>query len=329
MSKLDSVLDEAAQLLANRQPGVIDTSSHTSINRLINLLNQYKELYLQGIKKIEGPLTELLGAKAEDQRLANIIGGTTGAAVPLPTTTTMAQRLRQLDSAKTAEAAAMTPAAAAITPAAAMTPATTSSVGPATFIPSKPLAELSLPSIFGSTARPLNNSQNGLPARPQLITISSTISLSAIVVTSFDAVKQDGYLYYNSNAEHFAFRLNGCLFHGNIGTIFDKPGDASRTADCRYADCRHREDGTCRYYHNPDIYSGSKERRNYVNSLTYTPASAPRGRWIHFGSLPNLDADAPHVDVGSANMMRDHSMHNLLCALIALDRASLRSHGSA
>lgn len=311
MSKLDSVLDEVAQLLANRQPGVIDTSSHTSLNRLISLLNQYKELYMQGLQKIEGPLEKLTGAKAEDQRLANIIRGITPAAENMPAVaaashTTMAQRLRQLDTART-------PAAAAAIPAINCKPFPTITKRP---------AESSPPSAFGMSQRPLANSQNGLPARPQLITVSSSISLTAIVVTSFDAVKQDGYLYYNSAAEHFAFRLNGCLFHGNIGTIFDKPSDASRTADCRYADCRHREDGTCRYYHDPATYKGSKERRNYVNSLTYTPASAPRGRWIHFGSLPNLDADAPHIDIGSANMLRDQSIHNLLCALIALDRAS-------
>jgi hypothetical protein len=168
--------------------------------------------------------------------------------------------------------------------------------------------------------RDVSFTQNGIHSRPQRINISPTIQIDAIVVDRFELVRQDGYIYYVSNWDHFAFRLNGYMFHGNVGNIYDRSSEATRTSDCRYEECKYRP--TCAYYHDPAKYEGSTERRNYVNStLMYTPASSARGKHMHFGSLTNLDADVKSIDVSTANILRDHSVHNLLCAMIAMDRA--------
>lgn len=154
-------------------------------------------------------------------------------------------------------------------------------------------------------------------SRPQKINITPTLSMSAVVVDSFDKVQQDGFLYYVTSADHFAVRIHNNLLHGNIGTIYD--GSAEK---CKTINCKHRGPhllSECQYYHDPELYEDSNERRNYTNSsLIYTPSSAPRAG-IHYGSLSNIDSDIKLINSASVALLRDRTFHDLLCVLLAND----------
>lgn len=149
------------------------------------------------------------------------------------------------------------------------------------------------------------------------IKITEAIVIKAIPVASFDQVQADGQLYYNSSADHFAFRLGGQLFHGNIGTIYVDEATPVRVKKCRHGsgNCRRVN---CDYYHPPNSARPSREYRNFVaGSWLYSPAkSQSRQRNRHFGSRPNLDIDINELEREDIDRFHDQAMHDLLCSMI-------------
>lgn len=151
------------------------------------------------------------------------------------------------------------------------------------------------------------------------IPVTASIVINAIPVKSFADIKCDGNLYYVSTCAHFALMINGMLFHGNIGTIYTDADEPKKIKDCKYVDGCNKS-GQCCYYHNPRIFSGSTDRRNYLaSSFVYTSATAMhknRSRSRRFGSLENLDADILGLAEEEKIRMCDQAMHELLCAII-------------
>lgn len=151
------------------------------------------------------------------------------------------------------------------------------------------------------------------------IPISQSIVLNAIPVRSFAEVKCDGNLYYVSPCSHFAIIINGMMFHGNIGIIYTDSEDPEKIKDCKFTEGCNRVN-MCRYYHDPAIFPGSSDRRNYIaSSFIYTSPSAMyknRSRSRRYGSLEHLDTDMLGLNDEEKNRMYDQVMHDLLCALV-------------
>lgn len=150
------------------------------------------------------------------------------------------------------------------------------------------------------------------------VKVSETLGLNAIRVANFDQVAQDGEMYYVDSCDHFAFRLAGRLFHGNVGTIYTDEKNPEKIKDCRFAaSCNKQEQ--CDYYHDPRLFPGSKDRRNYIaSSWMYAPPQSryDRGRARRFGSREHLDSDI--LSMNEENIARYHSQttHDVICSLL-------------
>lgn len=154
------------------------------------------------------------------------------------------------------------------------------------------------------------------------VVIAPGIMLDATHVDTFDNVKSDGELYYVVPNEHFAIRINGILFHGNVGTIYNDGPTLVRTAECKYLKGCTRP--SCEFYHDPIEFPNSSDVRNYHNSaFSYSPARDKRFNQLrHFGSLPNLKADVIELTPKDTKLLRDQAFHELLCAMIAAKHSS-------
>ena len=150
------------------------------------------------------------------------------------------------------------------------------------------------------------------------IKITDEITLMAIPVKSFADVRCNGCLYYVTSAAHFAVQINGFMLHGNIGIIYTDTDDPQKIKDCRFTDGCNRM-SSCRYYHDPTVFQGSKDRRNYIaSSFIYNSPSEHRNRSRsrHFGSLEHLDSDILTLVEDEKTRICDQAMHDLLCALV-------------
>lgn len=155
----------------------------------------------------------------------------------------------------------------------------------------------------------------------QRIKITEALTIAAIPVATFDRVANDGQLYYVESTDHFAFRLNGRLLHGNIGTIYIDEAAPARVKNCKFAagSCRR---SACDYYHPPVMKQQAltrqpREYRNYVaSSWLYAPIGSGRSRARRFGSRPNLDIDIVDMQGEDVERFHDQVMHDLLCSMI-------------
>jgi hypothetical protein len=167
------------------------------------------------------------------------------------------------------------------------------------------------------------------PSKYSKIKFTEALSLRAIRVSTFDYVCQDGELYYVETADHFAMKICGQMFHGNIGTIYTDDKDPKKIKDCKFASgcAKHNN---CNYYHDPVRFPGSRDHRNYIaNSFLYSPPNGQYGssrfRSRRFGSREYLDVDI--VRLGSEEIDRFYSqtMHDLLCAMLLAQSHAPRS----
>lgn len=152
-----------------------------------------------------------------------------------------------------------------------------------------------------------------------MIAITDEISLPAVVVHSFDEVRQNGELYYVTSADHFAFKLAGKLFHGNIGEIFTDEKQPEKIKDCRFGiNCVKKNN--CDYYHDPIKYPGSKDHRNFIaSSWLYTPQNSiyrVYGRSRRFGSRSRLSSDLKELKDDEVEKFSDQVTHDVLCSLV-------------
>lgn len=167
--------------------------------------------------------------------------------------------------------------------------------------------------VWAQVATKKPKPQTAAPKRSS-VNIANGISLPAIRVANFSAVRQDGELYYVESANHFAFILAGQMFHGNIGQILQENAEQVRTIDCRFGkNCTVQG---CNFYHDPSI-SDSKDVRNYhVAQFIYRPPSAERRCMRLFGSIDHAPSDLTAESAGNVSSNRDRAMHELLCAFV-------------
>lgn len=149
---------------------------------------------------------------------------------------------------------------------------------------------------------------------PTKVAITSKIALEAVVCNSLEDVVQPGVLYFIPSWGHFACEIAGVRFHGNIGRVFTS-GYYHKIKDCRYVgNCAKGPD--CPYYHDPMIFQGSKDCRNYLSgSWLYGD-----GRARPFGSRERLDIDILTINDEEIARLGDQVMHDLLCYLVLVNR---------
>jgi len=160
---------------------------------------------------------------------------------------------------------------------------------------------------------------NNLSTPTTKIHFSTVIYLDAINVDSIQMVIESGKLYYIPPMDHFAIMINGEVFHGNIGKIYNNQKDPVRVKSCKFgANCNRSN--TCTYYHDPLEFSGRKDIRNFAaNSWMYVEPSASLrdpARIRRFGSRDNLSIDLPGITKEEIDRFNDQMFHDMLCMLI-------------
>jgi hypothetical protein len=161
--------------------------------------------------------------------------------------------------------------------------------------------------------------QPKLEAKYTKVKLTEALSLSAVNVPSFDAVKQDGDLYYVEPANHFAIKICGALLHGNIGTIYTDEKNPTKIKDCKFTRSCVKKD-KCDYYHDPMKFDASKDYRNFIaSSFLYSPPNLQfKSHFLSrkFGSRDNLDVDMSNLADEDVEKFYDQTMHELLCSLL-------------
>ena len=159
------------------------------------------------------------------------------------------------------------------------------------------------------------------------IKITESMTIPAITVQSFAQVRQDGELYYVDSADHFAFKLAGKLFHGNIGIIYTDEKNPVKIKNCKFDNTCVKKD-TCDYFHDPLKFSDSKDKRNFIASswLYASPTSQFKNklRSRRFGSREFLDTDLIDLQDEEVSRFYDQATHDILCSLLLNLYISLR-----
>lgn len=146
------------------------------------------------------------------------------------------------------------------------------------------------------------------------VSVTAGITLQAVTVDAFEDVRQNGELHYIKSADHFAIKIAGVLFHGNIGVVYGAEKDPEKIRDCRFPNCTKSR---CTYYHDPKTHPGSRDRRNFTaESFVVSPRKNPRNRT--FGSIKSLDEDIALVTSEETARHQSQVMHDILCALAAV-----------
>lgn len=157
------------------------------------------------------------------------------------------------------------------------------------------------------------------PAEKSRVKFTEALALNAISVPTFNYVEQNGELYYVESADHFAFKLAGHMFNGNIGMIYTEEKNPEKIKDCKFAESCIKKD-KCDYYHDPVKFPGSRDHRNFIaSSFLYSPPGSQfknRTRGRRFGSREHIDTDIVGLQDEETCRFNDQCTHDILCALV-------------
>jgi len=180
-----------------------------------------------------------------------------------------------------------------------------------------------------------------------IVELDGAISLDAVLVPDeltdpreITAFVSTAELYYIRRWDHFAVRVGGVVFRGNVAKIYSGRAGSARgargRAAVRVAECRDRERcprASCNYYHDPawaprdppEVSAAGWPKkppdvRNFLaESWVYAPAGS-RGGARHaarrFGSREALEADLLRVTPSAARLHLSQTAHDILCGLI-------------
>jgi hypothetical protein len=164
--------------------------------------------------------------------------------------------------------------------------------------------------------------------------VSPKISVKTISVNSIDDIP-DTPLYWINNINQFGININGVLFRGNIGNVFNKShiqfGDKiSQTIICKYGNmCKTLLYGKlCKFYHDPyDLLKMYKSNiisektynlykslcRNFTNtSWIYTTRNNNKKNinMRHFGSRNTLKYDFDSMSIEQSSSVKNSHIQN-------------------
>jgi len=122
--------------------------------------------------------------------------------------------------------------------------------------------------------------------------------------------------------DHFAIRLGRHVMHGNIGNIYHNRRDPERVKTCKFGGNCNKLD-SCTYYHDPEMYPGRKDIRNYTaNSWLYVEQSATNrdpSKIRRFGSRDNMDIDLANITEDEIERFSHQLFHDMLCLLVLME----------
>jgi hypothetical protein len=157
------------------------------------------------------------------------------------------------------------------------------------------------------------------------VAVAPGLSLEAIVLPDTLAGRDEVYarvrlpeLYFVPRWGHFAARVGGTVFHGNVGEVL--LGDRGRPA--RVKECRRRGacPPGCAHYHDPARGGEKRDVRNFRAESWLYAAAEKRGRVRygarHVGARSQLGADLLTVSAAGARRRLDQTAHDILCALL-------------
>jgi hypothetical protein len=157
------------------------------------------------------------------------------------------------------------------------------------------------------------------PKKQIEVHLTNALFLVANRVVTFDQVKQDGELYYVESNNHFAIKISGMLFHGNVGIIYTEEKNPTKIKKCKFAE-QCIKGNKCDYYHDPLKFASSTDRRNFIaSSFLYAPPNSPfknGNKSRRFGSLPNLETDMASMHEEEISRFYDQSFHDILCSML-------------
>jgi len=121
------------------------------------------------------------------------------------------------------------------------------------------------------------------------------------------------YLYFIPQWKKFAFRLGGSVLIGSLGSI----DGGGRVLDCGRAKCG----GGCRRFHDPELFPGSTETRDFEPaSWIYTGADARGARVLRaarrIGSAARIGADLQSITRADAKLFIAQTVHDVLIAML-------------
>ncbi len=189
------------------------------------------------------------------------------------------------------------------------------------------------------------------------IQLAPNISVATKVVNSVDEIPNIP-LYWVSNIEQYAFKVNGVVFRGTMGNIYNK-NDIKKTTNKstkikQMAVCHHKNNcitvlnnGICEFYHDPldllTLLEASlithatyrkyiKLRRNFSNTswiYTDSPQNKNNSAMRHFGSRDTLKHNFDLIkfepsssDITGIDNFRQQCMHDIL-VIMGLNQANL------
>jgi hypothetical protein len=110
--------------------------------------------------------------------------------------------------------------------------------------------------------------------------------------------------------------------HGNIGNIYHNRRDPERVKTCKFGGNCNKLD-SCTYYHDPEMYPGRKDIRNYTaNSWLYVEQSATNrdpSKIRRFGSRDNMDIDLANITSDEIERFSHQLFHDMLCLLVLME----------
>ena len=152
-------------------------------------------------------------------------------------------------------------------------------------------------------------------------------------VSTIDAVKAaitHPDLYYVPSWGHFAFRVGEMVFHSGMGEIFI---NGEETSPVRVKDCKHPLGSCpggshCTYYHDPVVWAGSKDVKNFMSDSWLYSRSVigrrPRYGTRRLGCVRHAISDLGRITDDDLTRFLTQIPHDLICAILATRELAAR-----
>ena len=157
----------------------------------------------------------------------------------------------------------------------------------------------------------------GTPVKKDLtlVSVTPTSGIYARVVDSPNSVLADGCVYYLRTAGHFAVRVGPLFLHGNVGIIYDNAREPTKVKSCQYG-TKCLNIGACKYYHDPLLFPGARDVRNFTNTSFIYNGSNDRRGGRKIGSKDRFDADIVQLRPEDTAHYLDQVAHDFFCAML-------------
>ena len=169
----------------------------------------------------------------------------------------------------------------------------------------------------------LNNAENNLDENIDLVNkniekndkdfkeIVNKIGIETKIVYDINSVKETP-IYYVSSIDQFAININGVLYRGNVGELLSSEYSNNKLQHCKFQNnCIKKSE--CQYYHDPLIFEGSRDRKNFH----YTAWNYGKGKYNRrYGGLSTIETDLYNIGQDEKNQSKEQLIHDLLITQI-------------